>query len=236
LLLFHIEHHVYELQGVNLHTIVKTYRPPNAEGVVQHDAVVAVNKLKAAAAEQPANISQIAAACSELCSVCDAGLADRCLAASSGAYDVLMSVLHADNASDYVPVVLPALLSLVDGQPDILEVRGATYVVDILRDAVTSVDSLVTALNVIHRCCILHEGNRQQFVALDIIPVTSGLLQTHRSHREVVQAACAMFSALTLDDDVRVPFGKSHEHAKTIVIEGSVLDMLPQLASGTYPA
>jgi len=220
---------------VNLHTIVKTYRPPNAEGVVQHDAVVAVSKLKAAAAaEHPANISQIAAACSHLSSVCDAGIADRCLAASSGAYNVLMSVLHADNASDYIPVMLPALLSLVDGQPDILEVHGATRVVDVLRGSGASVDSLATALNVIRRCCILHEGNRQQFVALDIIPVTSGLLKTHSSHRDVVQAACAVFSALTLDDDVRVPFGKSHEHAKTIVIEGSALDMLLQLVSGAY--
>jgi len=220
---------------VNLLAIVKTYRPVNDEGVVQHDAVVAVSKLKAAAAEQHVNISQISAGCSELCSVCDAGLADRCLAANSGAYDALMSLLHATDASDYIPVVLTVLLSLVDGQPDVLEVRGATRVVDILRDDLFPVDVIVTALNVIRRCCVLHEANRQQFVALDIIPVTAGLLTMHRSHREVVRAACAVFSALTLDDDVRVPFGKSHEHAKTIVIEGSALDMLLQLASGTYP-
>lgn len=214
--------------------IVKTYRPANDEGVAQHDAVVAVNKVKAAAAEKPVNVSHIAEACSELSTVCDAGLADRCLAAKSGAYDVLMSLLHADNGANYIPATLPAMLSLVDGQPDILDVSGATHVVDILRDGVTPVDVIVTALNVICRCCILHEANRQQFVALDIIPVTAGLLTSHRSHREVVRAACAVFSALTLDDDVRVPFGKSHEHAKAIVIEGSALDVLLQLASGTY--
>jgi len=201
---------------------------------VQHDAVVAVNNLKAAAAEQPVNISQIAAACSKLSSVCDAGFADRCLAANSGAYDVLMSILHASNASsDCISVVLSALLSLVDGQPDILEVRGATCVVNVLRDGIVPLDSVVTALNLIRRCCILHEANRQQFVALGVIPVTAGLLTAHRSHREVVRAACAVFSALTLDDDIRVPFGKSHEHAKAIVIEGNALDMLLQLASGT---
>lgn len=199
---------------------------------MQHDAIVAVNKLKAAAAEKPMNLSQIDAACSELCSVCDAGLPDRCLAAKSGAYDVLISVLHADDSNDYIPVTLPALLSLVGGQPDILDERGATRVVNILRDSSMPVDVVTTAMNVISRCCILHEANRQQFVALSIIPLTASLLATYHSHRQAVLAACAVFSALTLDDDVRVPFGKSHEHAKAIVIECSALDTLMQLTSG----
>jgi len=215
---------------VNLNTIVKVYRTPNDEGVMQHDAMVAVDRLKAAAAEDPLNILHIAAACDELCSVCNNGLADRCLAAKSGAYDVLMSVLHVDNAA-----VLPSLLSLVDGQPDVLEVRGATFIVNILHDSLTPADVVVLALNVICRCCILHEANRQQFVALDVIRVTAGLLTTHHGRREVVRAACAVFSSLTLDDDVRVLFGKSHDHAKAIVIEGNALDTLLQLASGIYP-
>ena len=214
---------------MNLNTVVKAYRTPNVEGVMQHDARVAVDKLKAAVAEDPVNISHIAAACNELCSVCNSGLADRCLAAKCGAYDVLMSVLHVANA-----VVLPSLLSLVDGQPDILEVQGATSIVNILRGSLNSTGVIVLALSVIHRCCILHEANRQQFVALDVIPLTANILTTHRGHREVVQVACAVFTALTLDDDVRVPFGKSHEHAKAIVIEGNALDTLLQLTSGIY--
>ena len=214
---------------MNLNTVVKAYRTPNDEGMMQHDARVAVDKLKAAVAEDPVNISHIAAACNELCSVCNSGLADRCLAAKCGAYDVLMSVLHVANA-----VVLPSLLSLVDGQPDILEVQGATAIVNILRGSLNSTGVIVLALSVIHRCCILHEANRQQFVALDVIPLTANIFSTHRGHREVVQVACAVFTALTLDDDVRVPFGKSHEHAKAIVIEGNALDTLLQLTSGIY--
>ena len=197
---------------------------------MQHDAVVAVDKLKAAAAEDPVNTSHIAAACNELCSVCNNGFADRCLAARSGAYDVLISVLHVDNA-----VVLSSLLSLVDGQPDILDMHGATFIVNILQDSVTPADVIVVALNLICRCCILHEANRQQFVALDVIPMTASLLATHHGRRQVVRAASAVFSVLTLDDDVRVPFGKGHEHAKAIVIEGNALDTLLQLTSGTYP-
>jgi len=209
---------------------VKAYRPPNDEGVMQHDAVVAVDKLRAAAAGDPVNHSLVAAACAELCSACNNGLADRCLAAKSGAYDVLMSVLHVDYA-----VVLPSLLSLVDGQPDLLEVHGATSVVNILRESLTPADVIVLALNLVRRCCILHEANRQQFVELDVIPLTANLLMTQHDSREIVRSACAVFSALTLDDDVRVPFGKSHEHAKAIVIEGNALDMLLQLTSGSYP-
>jgi len=229
---FCVERYASASQGVNLHTVVKAHRPVNEEGVMQHDVVVAVNKLKAAAAEQPMNASQLAAACNDLISACDAGLADRCLAANTGAYDVFMSILHADNFLDYIPVVLPALLSLVEGQPDILEVRGATSVVNVLHDSATAVDSIIAALKLVRHCCVLHEANRQQFVALDVIPVTAGLLTAHHSQREVVRTACAVFSALTLDDDVRVQFGKSHEHAKAIVFEGNALDVLLQLASG----
>ena len=152
-----------------------------------------------------------------------------CIRDRHGAYDVLMSVLHVSNAT-----VLPALLSLVDGQPDILEVHGGTSIVNILCDRLSPAGIIVLALSLIRRCCILHEANRQQFVALDVIPVTADLLTTHRGHREIVRAACAVFSALTLDDDVRVTFGKSHDRAKAIVIEGNALDTLLQLTSGIY--
>lgn len=215
-----------------MNTIVKAYQPSNDEGVVQHDAVVAVNKLRVAAADELVSSSRIADACNELCSVCVVSLADRCLAAKSGAYDVLISLLRANNSADHVSPTLQALLSLVDGQPDILDERGATRVVSVLRDSVTPTDVIATALKVICQCCILHEANRQQFVALGIIPVTAALLTTHHSDRDLVRAACAVFSALTLDDDIRVPFGKSYEHAKAVVIEGSALDTLLQLASG----
>jgi len=214
--------------------IVKVYRPPNDAGEMQHDAIVAVARLKTAAAEEPINMSHIAEACSELSSVCDAGLADRCLAAKCGAYDVLMSILHTDSPTEKLSFVLPALLSLVDQQPDILDDRGATRIVNILHESVSSADVIVIALNIVCRCCTLHEANRQLFVTLEIIPVAADLLTTYHSHRGVVRAACAVFSALTLDDDVRVAFGKSHEHAKAIVIEGNALETLLQLASGIY--
>ena len=220
---------------MNLNIIVKAYRPSNDDGVVQHDAVVAVDKLKFVTTEELLNTSRgIAAACSELSRVCDSGLADRCLAAKCGAYDVLVSFLHTHNNAEYLPIVLPALSSLIDSQPDILDERGATLIVNVLHDSVISADVVVVALNLIRRCCILHEANRQRFVALDIIPVTASILKTHHGHREVVRAVCAMFSALMLDDDVRVPFGKSHEHAKAIVIEGGALETLLPLASGMY--
>jgi len=222
-------------KGVNLKTVVKSYRPPNDDGVMQHDAIVAVDNLKAAVVEEPANISRVIAACTELGSVCDSGFADRYLAVKCDAYDVLVSILLSNDAADGLSAVLSVLSSLTNDQPDILDDRGATCIVNILCDDVNAADLTAVALNVIRQCCIMHEANRQQFVALDIIPLTAGLLTTHHSHRGIVQAACGVFSALTLDDDIRVPYGKSHEHAKAIVVEGGALEMLLQLASGTHP-
>ena len=42
----------------------------------------------------------------------------------------------------------------------------------------------------------------------------------------VLVAVTSTISALILDDDIRVPFGKAHEHAKTIVTEGQALKLL----------
>lgn len=36
---------------------------------------------------------------------------------------------------------------------------------------------------------------------------------------EVVKNVCALFRYLILDDDIRVEFGKAHEHARTLAVE-----------------
>jgi hypothetical protein len=49
-----------------------------------------------------------------------------------------------------------------------------------------------------------------------------------------VKLICCALRTLTLDDDVRVPFGKAHNHAKLIVTEAGALKKLLELSSGLY--
>jgi len=44
--------------------------------------------------------------------------------------------------------------------------------------------------------------------------------------------ACGVLRSLTLDDDVRVQFGKAHEHTKLIVTEHSGLERLFRFIEG----
>jgi hypothetical protein len=43
---------------------------------------------------------------------------------------------------------------------------------------------------------------------------------------DVVVETAKLIRTLILDDDVRVPFGKAHEHAKLIVTEGLAIQKL----------
>ena len=49
-----------------------------------------------------------------------------------------------------------------------------------------------------------------------------------------MREACGALRCLTMDDDVRVQFGKAHEHTKLVVMEHSGLERLFQLARSRF--
>lgn len=54
------------------------------------------------------------------------------------------------------------------------------------------------------------------------------------SCRLVRAQVCGALRVLTYDDDVRVPFGKGHEHAKMIVTEQDALSKIMLISKGTH--
>ena len=75
----------------------------------------------------------------------------------------------------------------------------------------------------LQKACILHEMNRQAIMD-DGRAVKQFKILIEHSDPEVVKHACALFRFLILDDDIRVEFGKAHEHARTLATE-----MLPDI-------
>lgn len=59
---------------------------------------------------------------------------------------------------------------------------------------------------------------RQKIYNANILDVIKNNLQ-ERTPLDLIRSTLALFRALVLDDDVRVEFGKAHEHARLIASE-----------------
>lgn len=165
---------------------------------------------------------------------CSLGFAQRHLAAQKDAYPTILSCCEKSLNSDAgaLSCALSALSSLTDGQPDLLDEQGRNFLMSALR--VHEEDPVVTCLGVrtVRHCCLKHEQNRQDLVKAGVLPLLTGAIGRHTGHAEVVREACAALRVMTFDDDVRVPFGHAHEHAKMIVLEHSGLKVIIQAAKG----
>lgn len=113
-----------------------------------------------------------------------------------------------------VKVCLKTVTSLMTKQPDLLNERGIQVILDYLdKNKDQEVQRLL--LKWVKECCILHEMNRQQIF-------DAGVLDHLKQHIDdgasapLLRDVLGVLRALVLDDDVRVEFGRAHEHAKAI--------------------
>lgn len=108
---------------------------------------------------------------------------------------------------------LKTLTSLMVQQPDLLDDDGTQLMMTYL-DKGKNIDVQKALLKWIKECCILHEHNRQKIFNAGILDRLKPLLNHADSH--LLRDVLAVLRALVLDDDVRVEFGKAHEHARII--------------------
>lgn len=217
---------------MNLETIVKEAKPKSDDISGLHQVQISTEDLRKWVESADGNYKMLLDICDAFREACDKTLAERCLAAKEGAYGVLLSTIDkvAERYPDAVVAVLESLQSFMTGQPDLLDDAGTSM---LLRFLLSTDDAVVVrALCIVKLCCQLHEENRQRFVAQGIIGPLAEILKTRKCGSEVIKNACTVLRSLTLDDDVRVPFGKSHEHAKLIVEEADGIKLLLQLALG----
>lgn len=132
-----------------------------------------------------------------------------------GAYNVLLDVLtKPDNDPEVIKSSLKTLASLMKKQPDLLDERGVQVIIDYLdKDKDQEVQRLL--LKWVKECCIMHEMNRQNIFDAGILDHLKPHLDDEAS-TPLLRDVLGVMRALILDDDVRVEFGKAHEHAKAI--------------------
>lgn len=111
----------------------------------------------------------------------------------------------------------------------------------------TEVEAACGALRAVRHACTLHEANRQGSVTAGVVPLfvealsagavpasgesassssSSSSASPTPDDQQVVREAARALRVLTYDDDIRVAFGKGHEHARLVVGEHGALPAL----------
>ena len=203
------------------------------EGDKKHKVIEAVETLESILKIEPLNKDKLKEICSVIEAECDIDLARRCLASTKNAYNWLYDALQkVQTDNDALLSVLKALCALCNGQPDVLDMRGTLFLPELLSKPELSKECVATLVKLINYLCIMHEHNRQGFVDKGIIKALMKTFETYSDDKSIVMAVCSALRSLTLDDDVRVPFGKAHEHAKMIVTEANALKVILKISKG----
>ncbi|XP_026467253.1 armadillo repeat-containing protein 6 homolog [Ctenocephalides felis] len=203
----------FEAQGVDLSNIVKDLIMTD-QGVTSQitSALRFINDLLtdykyAADKEILCNLKVLSTECKK-------DIAHRLLAANENAYNtILLCLSKCSHNDDIVTGCIEALISLMDGQPDLLDDQGVAYMIEYLTEPKESpLKSLI--LQWVYICCLKHEMNRQKIFNSDILQCLKSMLP--KADKQGLKDICAVLRALCLDDDVRVEFGQAHEHARVI--------------------
>ncbi|XP_036255161.1 armadillo repeat-containing protein 6 isoform X1 [Molothrus aeneus] len=220
----------FESQGVDLSNIVKAVRPPASENGQRqkHQILLTLESLAGAVAERDA--ARLPQPLAALAAQCREQLALRCLAGRHGAYPAVLSACQlAAGDRQLLLQALAALAALLDGQPDLLDAAGRELLLRSLREQ-QDAEVTLAGIRCVRHACLKHEHNRQAFVQGGVLPVLTGAIARHGSAAELVRTAASALRVMTFDDDIRVPFGHAHDHAKMIVLENDGLRVLIEAA------
>lgn len=224
-------------QGVNVNNIVmdvKLYSGSgDADEITVHPVLAAVQALTKAIDSSSNDQQDVMRHLMAIQRECDLDLPHRCLAGGHGAYPALLKACEKYRREpDVLLTVIQTFCSLCNGQPDLLENKGTDLFIELLNDYKETVIIVEHVTRLIRYTCIKHEANRQRYVSKKIISVYFDLLSKYKAVRGAVRELTAALRVLTFDDDIRVPFGKAHDHAKMIVEEGDALKTILEICQG----
>ncbi|CAL8345531.1 unnamed protein product [Merluccius merluccius] len=226
----------FESQGVDLSCIVKAIAITSEDQ--QEDRTQAHEILQALAAlKTSGDVTAISAESNFIPELkrfteqCNIGFAQRYLAAQKDAYPIILSCCKKSlEETESILASLSALSALTDGQPDLLDPEGQILLILILNKYRENRTVTSLGIRTIRHCCLKHEQNRQDLVKAGALSLLTGAITRHTECAELVKEACAALRVMTFDDDIRVPFGHAHEHAKMIVLEHNGLKVITEAA------
>ncbi|XP_030631449.1 armadillo repeat-containing protein 6 isoform X2 [Chanos chanos] len=223
----------FESQGVDLSNIVKAVPTAASDEKAEdqtHEVLQALESLKnAISTSSTSNIVDDLKLFTDQCAL---GFAQRHLAAQKDAYPTILACCQrVGEQKEALVAALAALSALTDGQPDLLDANGQQFLMSTLRTHQEDPGISCQCIGAVRHCCLKHEQNRQDLVKAGVLALLTGAITKHREHSDLVREACAALRVMTFDDDVRVPFGHAHEHAKMIVLEQNGLRVIVEAAN-----
>ncbi|XP_063770612.1 armadillo repeat-containing protein 6 [Pseudophryne corroboree] len=223
----------FESQGVDLSNIVKAVqiRSEENEDATSHSVLQILESLRKSV--ESLSLSSMSELLIQFGDQCKQGLAHRYLAGQKSAYSVVLEawkLLEEDREG--LLNALYAMSALTDGQPDLLEGVGLKLLISVLQKYSSDAEVTLLAIRFIRHVCLKHEQNRQDLVKAGILCHLTKAISNHGGDPDVVREACSALKIMTFDDDIRVPFGHAHDHAKMIVLENAGLKLLIEAAKG----
>ncbi|KAF1383950.1 hypothetical protein PFLUV_G00137150 [Perca fluviatilis] len=222
----------FESQGVDLSYIVKAVAAVSSDDKQEeqsHKVLQALDSLRIG--KDSASVKEVTADIKRFTEHCSLEFAQRYLAAQKDAYPVILSYCQKSvEEQEAVLTALAALAALTDGQPDLLDAEGQRFLLNVLKKYEADSSVLRVAICTVRHCCLKHEQNRQDLVKGGVLPLLTGATAQHSGCAELVKEASAALRIMTFDDDIRVPFGQAHEHAKMIVLQHNGLKVLIESA------
>ncbi|XP_078054739.1 armadillo repeat-containing protein 6 [Mustelus asterias] len=220
----------FESQGVDLINVVKAVQNTTAEASDQkHNILQVLDELQKAL--DLLALNEMGDHLTNFSEQCSLDFAHRHLAAEKSAYPTVLSSckqLMSDTPSLLKGV--QALAALLDGQPDLLDSEGRQLLVEILKQHRDHAALTTGTIRAIRHSCLKHEQNRQDLVQLGVLALLAGAIVNHGTQPDVVKEAGRALRVMTFDDDIRVPFGRAHDHAKLIVMENDGLRIIIEAA------
>ncbi|KAM9290534.1 armadillo repeat-containing protein 6-like, partial [Gastrophryne carolinensis] len=217
----------FESQGVDLTNIIKDVRKHSQEDEANsdHDILQTLESLrKGVDSGAVSNFSELLIKFGDQCKQ---SMAHRYLAGQKFAYSVVLEAWkHSDGDREALLNAIYAMSSLTDGQPDLLEGVGQKLLIHSLDKYSNDAEVTLMAIRLTRHTCLKHEQNRQDLVKAGILRRLTGAISNYGSDPDVVREACSALRIMTFDDDIRVPFGHAHDHAKMIVLENGGLKLL----------
>ncbi|XP_044126484.1 armadillo repeat-containing protein 6 isoform X1 [Bufo gargarizans] len=223
----------FESQGVDLTNIIKAVRIQSEEGdaAPNHDILLTLESLRNAVGTS--SISSVSELLVQFGDQCKQSMAHRYLAGQKSAYPVVLEAWKlCEGDKETLLNALYGMSSLTDGQPDFLENVGQELLIRTLQNYSKDVEVTLFAIRLARHVCLKHEQNRQNLVKAGILRHLTQAISKHGTDPDVVREACSALRIMTFDDDIRVPFGQAHDHAKMIVLENNGLNLLIEAAKG----
>jgi hypothetical protein len=205
-------------QGVDLSNIIKEAAMSSVPDMSRSKLTLSLDNIGTLMKEPTGKEKDIIKELQAINDECDKSIAHRVFAGSLGAYSVLVDVMEKfQSVSEVASEALSTITALMSGNPDLLDRQGIEIIINYL-DNQKSVDIQKKVLEWAKVCCIRHEQNRQDIFRMKILPRLKTLLHSDAAP-VIVREVCGVTRALVLDDDIRVQYGRSHDHAKELALE-----------------